>query len=46
MAREVLTNNKGLATGVSYINKEDMTEYQVMGRSVIVAASACESARL
>ena len=46
MAREVLTNNEGLATGVSYINKDDMMEYQVNGRIVIVAASACESARL
>ncbi len=46
MAREVLTNKEGLATGVSYINKEDMQEYQVSGRTVILAASACESARL
>ena len=46
MAREVLTNSEGLATGVSYINKDDMMEYQVSGRTVIVAASACESARL
>ncbi|TKK66965.1 GMC family oxidoreductase [Ilyomonas limi] len=47
MAREVLTDkNTGLATGVSYVNKEDMQEYQVSGRTVILAASACESARL
>lgn len=46
MAREVLTNAEGLATGISYINKEDMMEYQVFGRTVILAASACESARL
>jgi choline dehydrogenase-like flavoprotein len=46
MAREVLTNKEGLATGISYINKEDMQEYQVTGRTVILAASACESARL
>lgn len=46
MAREVLTNKEGLATGVSYINKDDMQEYQVTGRTVILAASACESARL
>ncbi len=46
MAREVLTNKEGLATGVSYINKEDMQEYQVNGKVVILAASACESARL
>ena len=46
MAREVLTNKEGLATGVSYILKDDMMEYQVNGRVVILAASACESARL
>jgi choline dehydrogenase-like flavoprotein len=46
MAREVLTNNEGLATGVSYIDKEDLQEYQVKGKTVILAASACESARL
>ncbi|AHF14247.1 GMC oxidoreductase [Niabella soli] len=46
MAREVLTNAEGLATGVSYINKADMLEYQVDGRVVILAASACETARL
>ncbi|MDQ2718365.1 MAG: GMC family oxidoreductase [Bacteroidota bacterium] len=46
MVREVLTNSQGLATGVSYVNKSDMQEYQVTGRTVILAASACESARL
>lgn len=46
MVREVLTNKDGLATGVSYINKDDQQEYQVSGRTVILAASACESARL
>lgn len=46
MAREVITNKEGLATGVSYVNKEDMQEYQVEGKTVILAASACESARL
>jgi choline dehydrogenase-like flavoprotein len=46
MAREVLTNKEGLATGVSYVNKDDMQEYQVQGKVVILAASACESARL
>jgi choline dehydrogenase-like flavoprotein len=46
MAREVLTNKEGLATGVSYVNKDDLQEYQVTGRTVILAASACESARL
>lgn len=46
MAREVITNSEGKATGVSYVNTEDMMEYQVNGRVVILAASACESARL
>ena len=46
MAREVLTDKEGLATGVSYVSKDDMQEYQVNGRTVILAASACESARL
>ena len=46
MAREVLTNKDGLATGVSYVHKPDMQEYQVMGKTVVLGASACESARL
>ena len=46
MAREVLTNAEGLATGISYVSKRDMMEYQVNGRVVILAASACETARL
>jgi choline dehydrogenase-like flavoprotein len=46
MAREVLTDEKGMATGVSYINKDDMQEYQVKGKTIILGASACESARL
>lgn len=46
MVREVLTNNEGLANGVSYVHKTDFSEYQVKGRTVILAASACESARL
>src|SRR5690349_21171897 len=47
MAREVLTDrNTGLATGISYVNKDDLQEYQVSGRTVILAASTCETARL
>lgn len=46
MVREVLTDQNGLATGVSYVSKEDKMEYQVSGRVVILAASTCESARL
>ena len=46
MVREVLTDDKGLATGVSYISKDDMQEYQVNGKTVILGASSCESARI
>ncbi|MFN5363612.1 MAG: GMC family oxidoreductase N-terminal domain-containing protein, partial [Bacteroidota bacterium] len=46
MAREVITNSEGLATGVSFIKKTDGVEYQVSGRVVILAASTCETARL
>lgn len=46
MAREILTDNAGKATGVSYIDKNDMQEYQLNARVVVLAASACESARL
>lgn len=46
MAREVLTNEKGEATGISYVSKDDMLEYQVSARVVVLAASAAESARL
>jgi choline dehydrogenase-like flavoprotein len=46
MAREVTTNQEGLATGISYVDKTDMQEYHVSARVVVLAASACESARL
>jgi choline dehydrogenase-like flavoprotein len=46
MVREVLTNKEGLATGVSYINREDLQEYQVNAKTVILGASAGESARI
>ena len=46
MAREVLTDSRGLATGVSYIDKNDLQEYQITGKTVVLAASACESARI
>lgn len=46
MAREIITGNDGKATAVSYVNKDDLQEYQVNGRVVVVAASACESSRL
>ncbi len=46
MAREVLTNNEGLATGVSYVDKTNLQEYQVEGKVIILSASTCETARL
>lgn len=46
MAREVTTNAEGLATGVSYVDKNTLQEYQIKARSVVLGASACESARL
>ncbi|MFD0998780.1 GMC family oxidoreductase [Ohtaekwangia kribbensis] len=46
MAREVITNDEGIATGVSFVNKDDQQEYTVKAKIVILAASACESARL
>ena len=46
MAREVLTDDSGLASGVSYVNRTDRRDYTVRARIVVLAASACESARL
>ncbi len=46
MVREVLTDNEGKATGVSYINKEDRKEYELKGKVVVLAASACSTARI
>ena len=46
MAREVLTDESGLATGVSYVNRTDRRDYAVRARIVVLAASACETARL
>jgi choline dehydrogenase-like flavoprotein len=46
MAREVTVDEAGLASGVSYIDKTTGRENHVRGRIVVLAASACESARL
>lgn len=46
MAREVTTDESGLASGVSYVNKATLTDEHVRARVVVLAASACESARL
>lgn len=46
MVREILTDDEGRATGVSYVDTETRQEYQVNAAIVVLAASACESARL
>jgi len=46
MAREILVDGAGKAHGVSYVDKTSGQEKQVQARAVVVAASACESARL
>ena len=46
MAREVLTGPDGRATGVVYIDKNSGEEIEVRGKVIVLAASACETARL
>ena len=46
MVREVVTNGTGEAKGIIYINKEDRQEYQINAKAVVLAASACSSARI
>jgi len=46
MAREVTVGGTGLATGVAYIDKTTGQDRHVRARIVVLAASACESARL
>jgi len=46
MAREVTTDAEGLATGVSHVDTASGREETVRARVVVIAASACESARL
>jgi len=46
MVREVITNGEGEVQGVSYIDKEDLKDYTIKARVVILAASACSSARI
>ena len=46
MVREVLTGANGLATGVSYMDKQDLQEFQVNTEIVILRASTGESALL
>jgi len=46
MARELVVGKDGKVTAVSYIDKATGEERRVNARAFIVAASACESARL
>lgn len=46
MVREVLVDPNGLAKGVSYIDKGNSNEYRVKGKIVVLAASACSTARI
>src|ERR1051326_3728632 len=46
MAREVTVGQDGLANGVSYIDKNTMTDEHVRAKVVVLAASAMETARL
>ncbi|MBM88660.1 MAG: GMC family oxidoreductase [Gammaproteobacteria bacterium] len=46
MVREITTDSEGKATGVRYINKFNTQEQELKGRSVVVAASACSTARI
>jgi choline dehydrogenase-like flavoprotein len=46
MVREVNTSREGLATGVSYVDVNSGQEMSVRAKVVVLAASACESARL
>ncbi len=46
MVKNITTNDEGAATGVSFINKDDMREYKLKSRAVVLGASACSSARI
>lgn len=46
MVKEVTVNEEGKATGVNYVSKEDKREYCIKGRVVVLAASACSTARI
>src|SRR5262245_30244548 len=46
MAREITVDANGLASGVAYIAKNTGRDNHVRARIVVVAASACESARI
>jgi choline dehydrogenase-like flavoprotein len=46
MAREVTVGQDGLASGISYIDKDTGEDRHVEAKVIVLAASACESARI
>jgi choline dehydrogenase-like flavoprotein len=46
MAREVTVDDAGLASGVTYVDKGTSRDNHVQARIVVLAASACETARI
>jgi choline dehydrogenase-like flavoprotein len=46
MVYEVTTGADGKASGVRYVDRLTRTHHQVQGRVVVLAASACETARI
>jgi len=46
MVKEVNVDKNGKATGISYVSKEDKREYSIKARVVVLAASACSTARI
>ena len=46
LARNILVDENGQASGVAYIDRNAKQEYEVYGRAIVVAASCLESARI
>lgn len=46
MVKSVAVNDDGKVTGVTYVDKKSVTEHSLNADIVILAASACESARI
>ncbi|MCB1020514.1 MAG: GMC family oxidoreductase, partial [Acidobacteria bacterium] len=46
MAREVSVDSNGKPDGVIYIDRNDRREHKIKAKAVVLAASACESARI
>lgn len=46
LAKHILTDSRGMARGVAYIDRHSKREIEVHARAVVVAASCIESARI